>query len=268
MPRIHTAALRTQILATAQNDELRTASGTNKLISRSEQAVLAADLNEAADIARARNPGKAPSVDAVLTVLAEKVDAGFASVNQASGSGKAFLSKEEIANLASRDVLMGMRVQRAVDVMTAGVLPPPTTLSSLEVETQLKAHTASMFFDGILGSEGGEPISVVRLTTPVSSPPVANELAIALGHDPSTDKGFVERFKAVDLSLLTEIQESNGNTPDAKATIALLKGLTDLRVLIVGKDGTPGVDANHPTYFVGKAADGQTVGIKTGVIWT
>jgi hypothetical protein len=268
MPRINTSALRTQILTTAKNDELRVASGTNNLISRSEQAMLGADLNEAADIARARNPGRAPTVGAVLDILAEKVDAGIASVNQASGSGKAFVSKQEIENLAARDPLMGMRVQRAVDALSASAPPAPSTLTGVEVEAQLNAHVGSMFFDGILGSEGGEPISVVRVATSMGAPPTGNALAIALGHDPTTDKGFVERYKAVDASLLTEIQQSNGDTPDAKKVIELLRGLSDLRVIIVGKDGAPGVDANHPTYFVGTAADGQLVGIKTGVIWT
>jgi hypothetical protein len=266
MPRIQTSALRTQVLTTARDDELRIASGANVLISRTEQEALSADLHDATAEARRRNPGKAPTVGAVLDIVAERVDAAFASVNQASGSGKAFLSKAEIANLASRDVLMGMRVQRAVDVLSAAPAPGPSTLTSLEVETQLKAHVGSMFFDGLLGSEGGEPISVVRIATSV--PATANALATALGHDPSTDKGFVERFKAVDASLLLEIQQSNGDTPDAKKVVELLKGLTDLRVIIVGKDGAPGVDANHPTYFVGTAADGHLVGIKTGVIWT
>src|SRR5687768_3108306 len=146
MPRIHTSAVRTQVLATAQKDELLVASGTNILISRTEQAALGADLHDATEEARRRNPGKAPTVGAVLDVVAERVDAAIASVNQASGSGKAFLSKAEIANLAGRDPLMGARVQRAVDALVAVTLAL-TTLTALEVETQLLAHTGSMFFD-------------------------------------------------------------------------------------------------------------------------
>lgn len=265
MPRIHASAVRTQVLATAQNDELRVAAGTNVLISRTEQAVLGADLHDAAEEARRRNPGKAPTVGAVLDVVAERVDAAIASVNQASGSGKAFLSKAEIANLAARDPLMGGRVQRAVDVL-ATVTPPPSRLSSIDVENQLKAHVGSLYFDGLLGSEGGEQIDVVRIATRLPTPPTASALARALGHDPTTDAGFVERYKAVDSSLLTELQQSNGDTPDAKKVVELLRGLTDLRLLIVGKDGAS--DANHPTYIVGTAADDQLVGIKTGVIWT
>lgn len=270
MPRIHTSAVRTQALATARNDELRVASGSNTLISRVEQAALGADLHEAAEEARRRNPGRAPDVDAVLAIVAERVDAAIASVNQASGSGKAFLSKAEVANLVAREPLIGGRVQRAVDLLVNAPAPIPTTrLTSVAVETQLRAHTGSMFFDGLLGSEGGEPIDVVRIATRLpSTPPTANDLAIALGHDPSTDLGFVERYRKPEASLLHDIQTSNGDTPDAKKVVELLRGLAELRVLIVGKDGAPGVPANHPTYIVGVAADGQVVGIKTGVIWT
>lgn len=270
MPRITTTALRTEFLRAAAADELAVAAATNTrtahgntTISRAEQASLAADLSDAADEARARKNGTAPTISDVWNVLGERFDAAVASVNQASGSGKAFLSKAEIANLAAQDPLLGRRAQRAYDVLSGPGVSPGPRLNGADAEAQLRTHTASMYFDGLLGSEGGEPITVVRLpATPLTGP----ALSRALGHDPATDAGFVERFKAVDASLLDEIQQSNGDTDDAKKTVAILRGLTDLRLLIVGKDGAS--DPVHPTYIVGNAADGQVVGIKTGVVWT
>ena len=132
----------------------------------------------------------------------------------------------------------------------------------------LTALTPSLYLDGLLGSEGGEPLEPVLLPGPFSRMPTGEALARGFRHDITKDAGAVERYRAPEAGFLDELEESNGSTPEAKEAIDLLRGLKDLRVLIIGKDGAPGVDANHPTYIVGRAVDGSVVGVKTGVIWT
>lgn len=269
MTKIRTADVRSQVLNTAKNDELQVAAGNNNLISRSEQNVLAGDLKQAADVVRARDPGQTVSVDEVVGVLGEQVDALIGQVNQQSGSGKAFLSKEEVKNMVAREPLIGGRVQRAYDILAMPATPATIAATGDEVHSKFTALLPKFTFDGLLGSEGGEPVESVppfRLNTPT---PTGDELATALGHNPSTDQGFVQRFKAADPALIKEFLESQGAPPADIAMVGgLLRGLSDLRLLIVGKDGAPNVDANHPTYIVGTATDGAIVGLKTGVIWT
>src|SRR5688500_14508473 len=50
MPRIRTADVRTQVLVSAQSDELQPAAGTNNLISRTEQRALSEDASAAVDL--------------------------------------------------------------------------------------------------------------------------------------------------------------------------------------------------------------------------
>lgn len=114
----------------------------------------------------------------------------------------------------------------------------------------------------------GERLEPVLVGGTFAAMPSGDDLARALGHDPATDTGFVERFRRPDARFLDELRDSNGSTSDAKAATDLLRGLADLRVLIVGKDGGRHVSPNHPTYVVGRAQDGAVVGFKTGVIWT
>lgn len=267
MTKLRVDAVRTQVLNTAKTEELKVASGNNTLISKDEQKVLASDLQDAASIARSRNPGKPISVDAVAEVLGEKFDAAVAGVNQASGSGRPFLSKDEIKNLNDVDVRMGARVQRAIDVLQP---TPVTTVSAngADVKRELDGLLGNWFFDGILGSEGGEPVSTVLLPV-IPWPATGDQLARALGHDTTKPEGKVERFKAADSALLKEwFEQQTVPAADVAKVTSLIKGLTDLRVLIVGEDGGPNVDANHPTYIVGAAKDGTIVGVRTGVIWT
>ena len=270
MTKIRTADVRTQVLNTAKNDELALAAGGNNLISKTEQNVLAADLKGAADEVRRREPGKTVSVDDVVNVLGEQLDSVIGAVNQSSGSGKTFLSKDEVKNIVAREPLLGGRVQRAYDILAMPATPPSISASGAEVHTKLSALLPNFTFDGLLGSEGGEPVTSIAPKTLSSASPGADELARAFGHDPGTDQGFVQRFKAADPALIKEFLESQGGaSPADVATVgALIRGLTDLRVMVLGKDGAPNVDANHPTYIVGAANDGTIVGLKTGVIWT
>jgi hypothetical protein len=276
MPRINAVSLRAQVIEAARTDELTVAAASNTRsaagntrISKKEQAALYGAMHEAVDIARSRNPGLAPSVNDVLVVVGEQFDADLATVNQASGSGRAFVSKAEIQALVDRYSPMGDRMQAAYNVLALRAAPPPTNqLDAATVEAQLTAKVGSMYFDGLLGSEGGEEITAVRIPTLLNQPLQARELATALGYDTTTDQGAVERFERPDPDLLNEIVASNGDTQDAKDVVALLRGLTDVRLLIIGKDGGRNVDAVHPTYIVGTAKDGQVVGIKTGVVWT
>jgi hypothetical protein len=121
--KIRTTDVRSQVLTSARNDELAVAAGTNTLISKSEQQVLAADLQGAAEEVRRREPGKTVSVDDVVNVFAQQVDTALSSVNQQSGSGVAFLSKDEVRNLVAREPLIGGRVQRAYDILAMPATP-------------------------------------------------------------------------------------------------------------------------------------------------
>lgn len=274
---IRTTDIRTQVLTTARNDELAVAAGNNALISKSEQQVLAADLQGAAEEVRRREPGKTVSVDDVVNVFAEQVDTAIGSVNQQSGSGKAFLSKDEVRNLVAREPLIGGRVQRAYDILAMPATPSKIVGTGAEVYAQLSAALGAptgagrgFFFDGLLGSEGGEPVVAIGPKQLSSTSPSGDELARAFGHDTSTDQGAVERFKAADPALIKEFLDNQpgASAADIAKVGGLLRGLENLRVLVVGKDGAAGVDANHPTYIVGAASDGLIVGLKTGVIWT
>lgn len=268
MTKIHVADVRSQVLNAARADELAVAAGNNTLISRTEQKVLSADLQSAADEVRTRQPGQTVSVDDVVQVVGERFDAAVAGVNQAAGSGKPFLSKDEVKNLANREPLMGARVQRAYDVIAGPPLPAGTKVDGAVAFAQLNAVLAPFYFDGLMGSEGGEPVSAVLLPA-MPWPASGDQLARALGHDTATDVGAVERFKAPDATLIKEfLEQQQAPAADVAKVGSLLRGLTDLRVLVVGKDGGQNVPANHPTYIVGAAQDGTVVGIKTGIIWT
>ena len=270
MTKIRTADVRTQVITTAKNDELAVAAGSNNLISKSEQNVLAGDLNDAANEVRRREPGKTVSIDDVANILGEKLDAAISAVNQSSGSGKAFLSKDEVKNIVAREPLLGGRIQRAYDILAMPATPSTIAATGAEVHAQLGALLTKFTFDGLLGSEGGEPVTSMAPQKLSSTSPGSDELARAFGHDPGTDQGFVQRFKAADPALIKEFLENQAGPSAADiATVgALIRGLTDLRVMVLGKDGAPNVNANHPTYIVGAATDGTIVGLKTGVIWT
>ena len=268
MTKIRVDALRSQVLTSARADELAVAAGGNTLISRAEQGVLAADLQDAAAEVRRNEPGKTVSVDDVARVLGKRFDAAVAVVNQAAGPGRPFLSREEVKNLQAREPLLGARVQRAIDILAAPTGPAAVTAAGADVHARLSAVLGPFFFDGLLGSEGGEKVSAVLLPA-MPWPASGAALARALGHDTGTDQGAVERFKAADATLITDfLAQQQAPAVDVAIVAALLRGLQDVRVLVVGKDGAPNVDANHPTYLVGAAADGSIVGLKTGVIWT
>ncbi|MDP2342861.1 MAG: hypothetical protein Q8O67_18030 [Deltaproteobacteria bacterium] len=266
MTKIHVADVRSQLLNAARANELVPAAGNNTLISKTEQKTLPADLQAAADEVRARKPGTTVSVDAVVAVVAEQFDRAVAGVNQPAGSGKPFLSRDEIANLQTRDSAMGARVQSAVDVL-APTAPSAIVANGADVHAQLASLVAPFFFDGLLGSEGGEPVSAVML--PAMSMSSGDALARAFGHDPTTELGHVERFHAPKAVLIKEfLEQQQAPAGDVARVGALLRGLDDLRVLVIGKDGGASVPANHPTYLVGTAKDGVVVGVRTGVIWT
>jgi len=268
MTKIRVDTLRTQVLTSARTDELAVAAGGNTLISKAEQGVLAADLQDAASEVRRREPGKTVSVDDVVAVVAERFDAAVSSVNQAAGSGRPFLSKEEVKNLQAKEPLLGARVQRAIDVLAGPTGPAAIKADGSDVHARLTAVLAPFFFDGLLGSEGGEKVTAVLLPA-MPWPASGDALARALGHDPGTEPGQVERYKAADATLIKDfLGQQQAPAADVAEVAGLLRGLEDVRVLIIGKDGGANVDANHPTYLVGAAKDGTIVGIKTGVIWT
>ena len=138
-----------------------------------------------------------------------------------------------------------------------------------QMQAALAPLTANLFFDGLLGSEGGERLTAVLVPSNFTPPLSAASFARAFNIDTATDQGFIERDLAPSkiATLLTDFADSMA-TPEAAQLVALLKQLPDLRVFVIGKDGAPNVDANHPLYMVGTASDGALVGVKSGVIWT
>jgi hypothetical protein len=269
MPRIRVADVLSTAVQAARTEELAVAAGSNGLVSRREQRLLAPDLRDAVDAARAQRPGRAVRIDDALAAFSAQLATAVAAVNQAAGPGQPLLSRAEVKNLVQREPLAGARVQRALDLLVGPPLPAPIRLDGAAVDAELKALLPSFTFDGLLGSEGGEPVSSVYVAPGLPVPPSGEELARAFGHDPATDVGAVERFRALDPALLAEfLGQQQAPAADVARVGGLLRGLQHLRVLVVGTDGGPGVDANHPTYLVGVARDGSVVGLKTGVIWT
>lgn len=266
MPRIRAADALAHAVQSARDDELVAAAGPNLLVSRAEAGSLAPDLQAAVDAAR--RPRRAPHVDAVLAAFSASLASAVAEVNQASGPGAPLLSQAEVKNLLGRNAVAGARVQRALDVLAGPQLPKPIKLDDgAAVQVELARLVGTFTFDGLLGSEGGEPVSSVYAAPGLPVPPSGEELARAFGHDPSTDDGFVERFKALEPSLLAEfLGQQQASAADVARVGGLLRGLQHLRVLVVGKDGAS--DPVHPTYLVGVARDGAVVGLKTGVVWT
>lgn len=256
--------------------ELHAAAGTTaadrQLLSRAEQATLPAELREAAEAARAANPGRRLVTDAALSAFQAELEGAIAQVNQTSGSGRAFLSREEVAALVARRPALGQRVQNAITILTQPAPPPPARATGAQLAAELQAKCGALRFDGLLGSEGGEPMRAVIVANRAFAPPLtAGTFASAFQIDTSTDQGFIERNIRLGptTTLLQDLIDANPQAAqDARDVVATLRQLSELRAFVVGKDGAPGVPANHPTYILGIAPDGALVGLKTGVIWT
>ena len=93
----------------------------------------------------------------------------------------------------------------------------------------------------------------------------------ALGVEPDTPAGTVERFDPADRVLLTFIDQHvySGRADQAQAIVDLMQAnLSDLKIIVMGLDNHPDLESNHPVYVVGMGHNGNLAGFESVVIWT
>lgn len=121
-----------QKLAILLRADASAAAHGNALVSRAEQARAPSHVDDAAaDVRAAGGVGARVSVDDVDTMLRARAAALIASVNQSTGSGKAFLSKAEAQAAAALDPSLGGQVLRAWEITRSG---------GIDVDGIAKAH--------------------------------------------------------------------------------------------------------------------------------
>lgn len=145
----------------------------------------------------------------------------------------------------------------------------PELLSPKEVSTQIDPLSEGLLFDDY-GSEAAIAISAFFLEHPETqlSP---ESFAKALGVDPNTPKGKVERFDPADQVLLTFVEQHQGTAQadQAKKVAALMQdNLENLTIIVLGEDNHPDLESEHPVYVFGLGQDGNLAGFESVVIWT
>ena len=170
-------------------------------------------------------------------------------------------TNQEIARLHKSALPMAMELIRFT---THNV-----TLNPREVSEQIAPLTEGLFFDDY-GSEAVMSIESFFLEHPPQelSP---TSFAEALGIDPTTPKGKIERFDSADRVLLTFVEQHvwSGNADQAQAVVDLMnENLTDHTIIVVGQDNHPDLESNHPVYVVGMGGNGNLAGFTSFVIWT
>ncbi len=143
------------------------------------------------------------------------------------------------------------------------------TLSPLEVSEQIASLTEDLFFDDY-GSEAAMNVKSFFLEHD-SNVLSSNSFVQAMGLDPLTPKGKVERFDPADQVLLTFVEQHlrSGHYKQARSVVELMNtNLSDLRIIIVGEDNHPDLESNHPVYVVGIGQNGNLAGFQSIVIWT
>jgi len=142
-------------------------------------------------------------------------------------------------------------------------------LTPQEVYDQIAPLTAGLLFDDY-GSEAAiaiEPFFLEHPAQPLS--PIS--FTHALGVDPGTPKGKVERFESADRVLLTFVEQHvrSGLSHRAQSLVELMQAhLNDLKIIILGEDNHPDLESNHPVYVVGMGQNGNLAGFESVVIWT
>lgn len=268
MTKIRTSDVKHTVTAQAAA-ELAAAAG-NSLISKEEQKTLAPELQRAVDdVRRAGGSGTRVTVAAAKDAFAARATDSIDAVNQGAGSGKAWLSKAEIAALQQRDPAVGERAGKAWDILAGRTTPAPAFDAAAFTATLDKA--LSFQFESSFGSEGGQPMSAVRAAGPFTTLDAATFKA-AFGFTGTTPDDKVERDVAA-AGILQELTASvvqpvysAQQEQDARTIATLIGSLKDARAFVMGEDGT--TNAVHPTFIVGLAPDGSMVGVKTGVVWT
>jgi len=177
-------------------------------------------------------------------------------------------SKDEIANFstsAKAFLVIGQMVE-------AGILDASMPIEGKAVQKALAKAVKGQQFDQ-MGSEGGQGLKAVHRDGEFKSVTEASfRKAFAM---PKAPIQVFEGFKAEDLRQFIEVNattyDKKGNASldpklaaQAFATTAMLRSLTDLKVIVTGK----GDEGLLSTYIVGLAPDKSMVGFQTGVVWT
>lgn len=172
-------------------------------------------------------------------------------------------TKQKIAQIHKAAFTMAMALIKITNNQNQELLSP------LEVSKSIAELVEGLFFDDY-GSEAAIPIETFFLEHPEEA--LSPESFVnALGLDPNTPKGKVERFEPADNAFLTLIeQQYNPKLKEQAQTIVdLMKtNLKDHTVIIVGEDNHPDLESNHPVYVVGIGEDGNLAGFQSVVIWT
>lgn len=170
-------------------------------------------------------------------------------------------TNQEIAKIHGAALPMAMELIR--------ITAENRVLSPLEVSERTAELTEGLLFDDY-GSEAAIAIESFFLehAGPILSP---DSFTKALGVDPSTPKGKVERFEPADRALLTFVEQhiGAGLADRAQALVDLMReNLRNLTIIILGEDNHPDLESNHPVYVVGIGQNGDLAGFSSIVIWT
>jgi len=170
-------------------------------------------------------------------------------------------TNQNIAQLHESALPMAMELLR--------ITAKQAMLSPREVHERMAQLTDGLFFDDY-GSEAAIAITPFFLEHPSTS--LSPESFVqALGLDPQSPKGKVERFEPADQVLLTFIEQHihTGMSDRARTLVELMQAnLSDLKIIILGEDNHPDLDSNHPVYVVGMGPQGHLAGFESVVIWT
>lgn len=175
-------------------------------------------------------------------------------------------SKSEVATFsasAKAFLLIGQMIEK-------GMLSSAMPIEGGEARKALAKAVTGQQFDQ-MGSEGGQGLRAVHRDGNFSA---VDEKSFRKAFDmPNRPIQVIEKFKAEDLRQFIEVNSTDWQSSDqqnaalsdrAFATTAMLRSLTDLKVIVTGR-GDEGLLA---TYIVGLAPDKSMVGLQTGVVWT
>ncbi|HMN90562.1 MAG TPA: hypothetical protein PKD70_00450 [Saprospiraceae bacterium] len=130
-------------------------------------------------------------------------------------------------------------------------------------------NTEALFFDYI-GSEGSQPIEAIRIPAAILEL-TPESFAQALALDPNDPAQVVERFvPATDFfeQFACQHQPFELDKKASAITNVMLQNLTQLTIIVLGRDNDLDVGPLHPAYIVGVAVDGSLIGFRSEVVWT
>lgn len=156
------------------------------------------------------------------------------------------------------------------DKLTVAFTPlPEENPASEDIVRKLTELSEKMYFTGF-GSEGDDPVEVVHLPTKLEYLD-ASALADALGFNTTTPEQAIARFYPYSPGLSFELidtlyTEEENSSIRTNEIVRLMTSLHHVIIVIFGEDMQS--PPQHPVYWVGLAADGSIVGLKSLVIWT